>query len=183
MSDRQDLDHDLLIYLSDLSDLDYDLSCLSVRSTWSRPWYAVRYMWFRSWSIWSICPIYCNYTMIYPSDLSDLYMIYMFDISHLDHDQISVRSIRSNLYVRSILFERSEFLIHTPQKKICASARPKTSARIIILVLVWIRVCSTNLGFSVGYVLAYVCTWYVLCAMYLVSAGRPQYGTRHVRTI
>ena len=46
------------------------------------------------------------------------------------------------------LFERSEFLIDTSQKKVCACAR--------------VHVCSTNLGFSVGYVLcaSYVCTWY-----------------------
>ena len=56
-----------------------------------------------------------------------------------------------------IYFERSEFLIDTPPKKV--------------------RVCSTNLGFSVGYVtnlgfsVGYVlCTYYV--RMYLVSAGR-----------
>ena len=56
------------------------------------------------------------------------------------------------------LFERSEFLIATsPPKNLC--------------------VCSTNLGFSVGYVLCtrYVCTWYqpaTQIRMYLVSAGR-----------
>ena len=46
----------ILIYPSDLSDLDHDLSCISVRSTWSR-----------SSSIWSICPNYLIY-----HDLSDL---------------------------------------------------------------------------------------------------------------
>ena len=82
---------------------------------------------------------------------------------------------RAILFLIHIFFERSEFQIDTSQKKgLCVCST---------------NLCfsgeNTNLGFSVGYVLcpSYVCTWYQPVRMYLVSAGRPQYGSMYVRTI
>ena len=72
-----------LVYLSDLLDLDHDLS--------------IRYTWFTSWFIWSICSTYLIWIMIGLISLSDL--------SGLDHDlsDLSVRYIWSRSWsVRSI---------------------------------------------------------------------------------
>ena len=79
----------ILIYLSDLSDLDHGLSGLSVRTIGqiiNLSDLSVRSIWSRSWSILSICPIYFIYIMIYPADICDLN-------HHLS--DLSVRSIWS----------------------------------------------------------------------------------------
>ena len=80
-----------LIYMSDLQDLDHYLYDLSVRSIWSR-----------SWSIWSICPIYLFLIMIYPSDIRDL--------NH-DLSDLSVRSIWSRSWSIWSIFPISSILI------------------------------------------------------------------------
>ena len=97
LSDVVDVDHYLckisvrlsdLIYLFNVSNLDHDLS--------------IRHIWSRSWSIWSICPIYLISIMTYPSDI--------FDLNH-DLFDLSVRSIWSRSW--SILSICPIYLIST----------------------------------------------------------------------
>ena len=82
-----------------------------------------------------------------------------------------------------LLFERSEFLIATSQKKnlcVCSTNLGLSGEKKLC-------VCSTNLGFSVGHVLCiiYVCTTlydtrYVLCTRYVYT--RYVLCTRYVCT-
>ena len=79
----------IMIYLSDLSDIDHDTSGLFVRS--------IKY---RSWSNWPICPTHLIQIVIY--------LIYLSDLSDLDHnpsnlsDPVYLNQYISNTYVRFI---------------------------------------------------------------------------------